>query len=59
MMVRLPERDWQCIGKCLILAPLHGNLTGDNSPDAVPLCVGGGSNAMGTFHPYIGLRTRV
>jgi len=29
-------------------------LTGGRQPDAVVACVGGGSNAMGIFHPYIG-----
>jgi tryptophan synthase beta chain len=28
-------------------------LTGGRQPDAVLACVGGGSNAMGIFHPYI------
>ncbi|QJW85032.1 tryptophan synthase subunit beta [Ramlibacter terrae] len=29
-------------------------LTGGKQPDVVVACVGGGSNAMGIFHPYIG-----
>lgn len=29
-------------------------LTGGRQPDVVVACVGGGSNAMGIFHPYIG-----
>ncbi len=29
-------------------------MTGGKQPDAVLACVGGGSNAMGIFHPYIG-----
>ncbi|MDF1483697.1 tryptophan synthase subunit beta [Ramlibacter sp. H39-3-26] len=45
-------RDFQSvIGKeCLVQMPefLHGG-----QPDAVVACVGGGSNAMGIFHPYI------
>ena len=31
----------------------QGMGTGDRQPDAVVACVGGGSNAMGIFHPYI------
>ncbi|MDP1969202.1 MAG: tryptophan synthase subunit beta, partial [Burkholderiaceae bacterium] len=34
-----------------MLAPL--GLGPDRQPDAVVACVGGGSNAMGIFHPYI------
>jgi tryptophan synthase beta chain len=46
-------RDFQSvIGKeCIEQMPL---LTGGRQPDAVLACVGGGSNAMGIFHPYIG-----
>jgi tryptophan synthase beta chain len=46
-------RDFQSvIGKeCIEQMPL---LTGGKQPDAVLACVGGGSNAMGIFHPYIG-----
>ena len=45
-------RDFQSvIGKeCIEQMPL---LTGGKQPDAVLACVGGGSNAMGIFHPYI------
>ena len=45
-------RDFQSvIGKeCLTQMPL---MTGGNQPDAVVACVGGGSNAMGIFYPYI------
>jgi tryptophan synthase beta chain len=45
-------RDFQSvIGKeCKLQMP---ELTG-RQPDAVIACVGGGSNAMGIFHPYIG-----
>ncbi|QID18185.1 tryptophan synthase subunit beta [Nitrogeniibacter mangrovi] len=45
-------RDFQTvIGKeCIEQMP---ELTG-RQPDAVIACVGGGSNAMGIFHPYIG-----
>ena len=45
-------RDFQSvIGKeCLTQMPLH---TGGKQPDAVLACVGGGSNAMGVFYPYI------
>ena len=44
-------RDFQVvIGKeCLVQMP---ELTG-RQPDAVIACVGGGSNAIGIFHPYI------
>ncbi len=46
-------RDFQSvIGKeCLSQMPFH--LGGDKQPDAVLACVGGGSNAMGIFYPYI------
>jgi tryptophan synthase beta chain len=45
-------RDFQCVigreakGQMLELTGRH--------PDAVLACVGGGSNAMGIFHPYLG-----
>lgn len=44
-------RDFQVvIGKeCLLQMP---EMTG-RQPDAIIACVGGGSNAMGIFHPYI------
>ncbi len=44
-------RDFQSvIGKeCIVQMP---EMTG-RQPDAVIACVGGGSNAMGIFHPYI------
>jgi tryptophan synthase beta chain len=44
-------RDFQSvIGKeCLVQMPLAAG----RQPDAVIACVGGGSNAMGIFHPYI------
>ncbi len=46
-------RDFQSvIGKeCLEQMPAQN---GGRQPDAVVACVGGGSNAMGIFHPYIG-----
>lgn len=46
-------RDFQAvIGKeCLVQMP---DLVG-RQPDYVIACVGGGSNAMGIFHPYIGV----
>ena len=46
-------RDFQSvIGKeCLTQMP---EFTGGTQPDAVVACVGGGSNAMGIFYPYIG-----
>jgi tryptophan synthase beta chain len=45
-------RDFQSvIGKeCITQMP---ELTGGKQPDYVLACVGGGSNAMGIFHPYI------
>ncbi len=45
-------RDFQSvIGKeCLTQMP---EMTGGRQPDAVVACVGGGSNAMGIFYPYI------
>jgi tryptophan synthase beta chain len=50
-------RDFQSIiGKeCIEQMPMHLGHPGDQSkqPDAVIACVGGGSNAMGIFHPYI------
>jgi tryptophan synthase beta chain len=44
-------RDFQCVigNECLVQMP---ELTG-RQPDAVVACVGGGSNAIGIFHPYI------
>jgi tryptophan synthase beta chain len=44
-------RDFQSVigGECLVQMP---ELTG-RQPDAVIACVGGGSNAMGIFYPYI------
>ena len=46
-------RDFQSvIGKeCLEQMPQQN---GGRQPDAVVACVGGGSNAIGIFHPYIG-----
>jgi tryptophan synthase beta chain len=45
-------RDFQSVigQECIEQMPL---LTGGRQPDAVLACVGGGSNAMGIFHPYI------
>jgi tryptophan synthase beta chain len=47
-------RDFQCVigRECLWQMP---EATG-RQPDYVIACVGGGSNAMGVFHPYIGHR---
>ncbi|AMO22078.1 tryptophan synthase subunit beta [Ramlibacter solisilvae] len=44
-------RDFQCVigNECLTQMP---EMTG-RQPDVVVACVGGGSNAMGIFHPYI------
>ncbi|MEO5669088.1 MAG: tryptophan synthase subunit beta [Ramlibacter sp.] len=45
-------RDFQSVigNECLTQMP---ELTGGLQPDVVVACVGGGSNAMGIFHPYI------
>ncbi len=45
-------RDFQSVigTECIAQMP---ELTGGRQPDAVLACVGGGSNAMGIFHPYI------
>src|SRR5437762_7650034 len=44
-------RDFQCVigRECLTQMPEAAG----RDPDAVIACVGGGSNAMGIFHPYI------
>ena len=57
-------RDFQSvIGKeCLLQMPELLALAGCSSaqPDVVTACVGGGSNAMGIFYPYIGFdKTRL
>ncbi len=46
-------RDFQSVigEECLAQMPEH--LGPGRQPDAVVACVGGGSNAMGIFHPYI------
>ncbi|WP_153279648.1 pyridoxal-phosphate dependent enzyme, partial [Streptococcus pneumoniae] len=31
----------------------YRDLTGQNLPDALVACVGGGSNAIGLFHPFV------
>ncbi len=48
-------RDFQSVigQECLTQMPEHLGVPG-RQPDAVVACVGGGSNAMGIFHPYIG-----
>ena len=45
-------RDFQSVigTECLSQMP---EMTAGRQPDAVVACVGGGSNAMGIFHPYI------
>jgi tryptophan synthase beta chain len=45
-------RDFQSVigEECLVQMP---EMTGGRQPDAVIACVGGGSNAMGIFYPYI------
>ena len=49
-------RDFQrVIGyECIVQIP---HFTGGAQPDAVIACVGGGSNAMGIFYPYIPFET--
>ena len=49
-------RDFQrVIGReCVVQMPEQAG----RQPDAVIACVGGGSNAMGIFHPYIAARER-
>ncbi len=46
-------RDFQSVigQECLTQMPFY--LGPDKQPDAVVACVGGGSNAMGIFYPYI------
>ncbi len=49
-------RDFQSVigEECLTQMPIHlAHLGKDKQPDAVVACVGGGSNAMGIFYPYI------
>jgi tryptophan synthase beta chain len=49
-------RDFQSVigEECLTQMPEHlAHLGADRQPDAVVACVGGGSNAMGIFYPYI------
>src|SRR3954470_1861123 len=50
-------RDFQAVigEECLVQMP---ELAG-RQPDAVIACVGGGSNAMGIFYPYIKTQTRL
>ncbi|MEO8249158.1 MAG: tryptophan synthase subunit beta, partial [Burkholderiales bacterium] len=45
-------RDFQCVigNECLTQMP---EMTGGKQPDVIVACVGGGSNAMGIFHPYL------
>ena len=45
-------RDFQSVigTECLVQMP---EMNAGRQPDAVIACVGGGSNAMGIFHPYI------
>jgi len=49
-------RDFQSVigEECLVQMPEHlAHLGPNKQPDAVVACVGGGSNAMGIFYPYI------
>ena len=46
-------RDFQSIIGKECIAQMPGHLGQDKQPDAVIASVGGGSNAMGIFHPYI------
>ncbi len=49
-------RDFQRVigDECIVQMP---HFTGGAQPDAVIACVGGGSNAMGIFYPYIPFET--
>ena len=46
-------RDFQRVIGDECLTQMPEMLDGDRQPDAVVACVGGGSNAMGIFYPYI------
>ena len=46
-------RDFQRVIGDECLTQIPEMLGGDRQPDAVVACVGGGSNAMGMFYPYI------
>lgn len=52
-------RDFQCVigEECRVQMPILLDELGignaDRQPDVVIACVGGGSNAMGIFHPYL------
>ena len=46
-------RDFQRVIGDECLAQMPAMLGGGRQPDAVVACVGGGSNAMGIFYPYI------
>ena len=46
-------RDFQRVIGDECLTQIPEMLGGDRQPDAVVACVGGGSNAMGIFYPYI------
>ena len=46
-------RDFQRVIGDECLTQMPEMLGGDRQPDAVVACVGGGSNAMGIFYPYI------
>ncbi len=54
-------RDFQSVigNECLVQMPEMLKAAGcqGDQPDAVIACVGGGSNAMGIFHPYIAHET--
>jgi tryptophan synthase beta chain len=46
-------RDFQSVIGQECLTQMPAMLTAQGQPDAVVACVGGGSNAMGIFYPYI------
>jgi tryptophan synthase beta chain len=53
-------RDFQSVIGQECLTQMPELLQADRQPDAVVACVGGGSNAMGIFYPYINyLNTRL
>ena len=50
-------RDFQSVIGCEIDSQMRS--VSGQSPDAAVACVGGGSNAIGTFYPLLGVKTRL
>ena len=50
-------RDFQSVIGCEIDSQMQS--VSGQSPDAAVACVGGGSNAIGTFYPLLGVKTRL